>query len=329
MKKEQAPLATTIATLSILMNISFTVFLLSKPSANNTQTEQDSPLSFAQVNSSSYPFLSKRIFTENQNDILINFIPLREALSGYADEQKHEVGIYFEYLPSGNSIGVNDRMEINLASLIKIPVVMGVYKEIEAGRLKKEDLITLNEEDLDAKFGTLWQKGAGTQLTIKDAIELALIESDNTASQALLRQIPIKNIDHVFDSLDVPKDTKDEYHIISPKNYSSILRSLYLASYLSRDTSNEILEILTRTKFNDKIAAGVPQDIKVSHKIGVFRSLENQDETYSDCGIIYVPRRPYLLCIMTRSTEAEAKEYMSHISKIVHGYIIATKRSNE
>src|SRR3989344_1239102 len=50
-----------------------------------------------------YPYLASRIFTENPNDIIINFTDLRQSLSEYIGEQKEKIGIYFEYLPNGNS----------------------------------------------------------------------------------------------------------------------------------------------------------------------------------------------------------------------------------
>ncbi|MBI2552809.1 serine hydrolase [Candidatus Uhrbacteria bacterium] len=272
--------------------------------------------------SQQFPYLSKRIFAENQNDILINFIPLRTALHEYVNKQDDEIGVYFEYLPSGISIAANDKLEGKLASLIKIPLVMGVYKQIENGKLKKEDILTVKKENLDKRFGALWQKGEGHKLTTEEAVHLTLVDSDNTASSVLLSAIPNTLLDHIFDSLDVPKDKEGKFHIISPKSYSSILRSLYLSSYLSETSSNQILTILTQTKFNDKIPAGIPRETKIAHKIGVFSTKDDPRETYSDCGIVYVPNRPYILCIMVKSSEDKAREYMQLLSKMVYGYVI-------
>ena len=128
---------------------------------------------------------------------------------------------------------------------------------------------------------------------MEEAIRLSLVESDNTASSLLLSVAP-SSIDSVFDNLDIPKEKEGKYHIISPKNYSSIFRSLYLSSYLSRQSSNEILNILTQTIFNDKIAALPTKDIKVAHKIGVLNSVNSNETIYTDCGIVYVPNgRPH------------------------------------
>lgn len=325
MKKEKTPLAIIIATLSITANLVLGMMLLAKPKVPAISQLETAASDSSKTNFSDYPFLSKRIFAENQNDILINFIPLRQALREYAEKQENEIGVYFEYLPSGTSIGVNDQMQINIASLIKIPVVMAIYHEIDKGHIKKEDIITMEEYHIDKKFGDFWKKGVGTKITVMEAIELALIESDNTASTMLLSILPFGAIDTIFDALDIPKDTKNKLHIISPKNYSSILRSLYLSSSLEKKSSNDILEILMKSRFNDKIAAGLPETIKVSHKIGVFNSKDNPEETYSDCGIVYVPNRPYLLCVMTKSNEEKAREYMRHISKMIYGYITAVQ----
>lgn len=70
------------------------------------------------------PYLSKRIFVENQNDILINFIPLRRALREYVEKPENKVGVYFEYLPSGTSIGANEKEEVVLVSLSKVPLAI-------------------------------------------------------------------------------------------------------------------------------------------------------------------------------------------------------------
>ncbi len=272
------------------------------------------------------PFLSKRIFVENQNDIIINFVPLRIAVREYVKKQKEKIGIYFEYLPTGNSIGVNDTMEVRFASLIKIPVVMAVYKEIEHGNLKLDTVLTVQEENLHDGFGDLWKKGEGTKITVKEAIELSLIKSDNTALRVLVSSLPKNAIESVFDNLDIIVDKGNGYPIISPKNYTSILKSLYLSSYLLYEDSNEILDLLTKTDFNDKIASGIDPAIKIAHKIGTFDVGENE-RVFSDCGIVYVPNRPYALCIMVNSDEEKSREHMIYLSKMVYGYIERVSRN--
>ena len=275
--------------------------------------------------SGKYPLLSKRIFIDNQNDILINFTPLRQAMRDYVNKQPNGIGIYFEYLPSGTSIGVNEQQEVRIASLVKIPIVMATYKAIEGGVLDPNKMLTVNKEDLDDSFGDLWRRGVGTKLSIDQTIDLMLIKSDNTASRVLTDELPQFAIEEIFNSLDLPTERKDGYAVITPKSYTSILRSLYLSSYLNREHSNNILGILSRTDFSDKLPAGVPKDIKVAHKIGVFDQ-DKQHPVFSDCGIIYAPNRPYSLCIMTKDAdENTSREQIKLLSKMVYGYIAQVK----
>jgi beta-lactamase class A len=308
-----------LLTLSLVLNVGLGITIFVN---RETGRIEDSQL---------YPFLSKRIFVESQNDILINFTPLREAMNEHVPKMEVPVGVYYEYLPTGSSIGVNEKMEVKIASLIKIPIVMAVYKEIEKGNLSRDQILTITKERLDPTFGNLWKEGEGTKITVQEAINLTLLESDNTATNLLISILPADALDRVYNWLDVPKSKEEGYPTLSPKNYISILRSLYLSSYLTETSSNEILEVLTRTIFTDKLPAGVPPEIKVAHKIGVFRPLgsKSSDQIFSDCGIVYVPNRPYALCMMVQGDEEHAREYMKFISKMVYGFMakINTKGS--
>lgn len=274
-----------------------------------------------------FPLISKRIFVEDQNDILVNFVDLRKKLYEYRENQVVPLGIYFEYLPSGVSIGVNEKEDYLLASLLKVPMIMAIYHNINTGELDRTKMLTITPEDLDNRFGDLWQKGAGGQISIDEAIKLVLTNSDNTAKNVLLRAMSVKDLADVFDYLDIPKESEEDGPVVTPKNYSSILRSLYLSSYLPKDQSNEILEIMTHSVHKDRIRAGVPEEVAVAHKIGVYEKVgQETSDIYTDCGIVYVPKRPYILCVMTRSSLDEAKLNISTVSKIVYEYVSSVNK---
>ncbi|MDO8529926.1 MAG: serine hydrolase [bacterium] len=292
-------------------------FLAYKVSTENYKT---------QINvQENFPFLSKRIFVENQNDVLINFIPLRANLKEYVEKQNGKVGAYFEYLPSGTSIGVNDKKEVQLASLSKVPITMSIFKKIERKQMALTDRIVIEKKYLDPGFGALWKRGEGASLTLQELIQLSLAESDNTAYNTLLGRLTGPEITEVYRNLDIPitisPKEENQYLHVSPKNYSSIFRSLYLSSFLQEENSNHILNILTQTPFNDKIVAGVPAAIKIAHKIAVFEDVDTSKNVFIDCGIVYIPNRPYVLCAFVLDTNDEAQKHISHISKMIYDYV--------
>ncbi len=300
------------------------IYLVSRPKIEPSTGD------FDRFEADKFPLLSRRIFIDNFSDILINFTSLRADLRAYvknADADSATLGVYFEYLGSGSSIGVNDTETFATASLIKVPVVMAVYKEIENGRLNLDQQVTITTGDLDEHSGQLYKRGSGTQLTLREIIELTLVESDNTAFTMLLRLVGGDNLTQVYNALDVVRTVEEKQLKITPKHYASIIRSLFLSSYLTRQSSSEILSILTRTSQRDLLQSGVPENIKVAHKYGlVVDDINSDNDTLSDCGIIYVPKRPYLLCVMVKKhPEDVSKKYIHEISQMVYEFVTTAK----
>jgi len=288
-------------------------------------TNQRDPKEYVEKSTSTsidYPYLSRRIFVENPSDIIINFVPLRNQLKTLLSDYPDQVSMYFEYLPSGISIGINEKNEVRLASLSKIPTVISIYKKIENGELSIEDQIEIKPEFIDPQFGTTWKKGIGATISIEEAITSAITESDNTSHKLLKSLLTTEEINAVYEYLDIPFHKETNYPLISAKNYSSVLKSLFFSSYLTLNSSQEILEIMTKTIYHDKIPAGVPQNTPVAHKIGVYKQTNDSISHYSDCGIVYVPNRPYILCIMVKNDEDFARSIMQQISEMTYQYIL-------
>jgi hypothetical protein len=62
----------------------------------------------------------------------------------------------------------------------------------------------------------------------------------------------------------------------------------------------------------------LPKSLAVAHKFGE-RELPNGIKQLHDCGIVYLPKHPYLLCIMTRGTDYDRlSTVISTISKKIY-----------
>lgn len=294
--------------ISIFLNI--VLFLGFKNSGlNNTSTNQ-------------YPFLARRILNENFNDILVNFLDLRTDVKATVEPFGQTFSFYFEYLPTGTSIGVNEKEEFYAASLFKLPVIMSYFRQQERLKERTDPTLTVSEEDLDKEFGDLWRKGAGYRIKMSDAIKLAITDSDNTAIRLVVPQITEDDFEHVYQALDIDLRRDDGGARLTTKGYTSILKALYFSSVLEKADSQSILDLLTKTKFVDKLPAGVPKNIAVAHKIGVYNK-DGENEAYMDCGIVYIPNRPYVLCMLSISDEDIARERMKLISKKIYDYVSA------
>ncbi len=264
---------------------------------------------------------------------IIDFSALRDNLRTTTTNLKGQAYVYFSYLNNGSWIGINEREEFTAASLVKVPLAMAVYKAVEGGRLSLDATYTLVESDLDSNFGDLYKVGAGQEYTVGELVSIMLRQSDNTAKNALTSMFSKIGIDDPLEdvyanlgweflpALSGGEDhTQDpNYTKISLKVLSNMFVALYNATYINIENSQVILNHLAQTSFSDEIDAGVPEDIPVSHKIGV----GGADNTYSDCGIVYAPNRHYLLCLGTNGlAEKQADAFMADISRQVYDYVI-------
>lgn len=266
--------------------------------------------------SKKYPLLAKRILNEFPNDLLINFLGLRSKTKEITQQYDGKFAMYFEYLPTGTSIGINEKDEFFAASLFKLPVVMAYFRDKEQNKITIDRKVKIKPDEIDDRFGTLYQKGAGYEISLDEAARLAIVDSDNTAAKVLGPYISADDFKDVYDAIDIDLKLTDKGAVLTAKHYSSILKALYFAAVLTKDDSQTVLSYLTQSEFTDKLAAGIPLDVPVAHKIGVI-----EGEAYMDCGIVYVPRRPYLLCMISKSDEKTAQDRMKLISKTVYDFV--------
>ncbi len=271
-----------------------------------------------------FPLLAPRILTDKPTDVLINFLPLRTSLNQYVAPFGDTFALYFEYLPTGTSIGINGTTDFPAASLIKVPGVMAYYRQLEDNGMSIDNqIVTIQEKEIDKGFGTLWMRGVGSSINLNEAVRLALVESDNTASYVIADHVSQKSFHEVYEGLDIDLTKKDGVINISAKSYTSILKALYFASVLSKEHSQVILTMLSQTNFGDKLVAGVPQNVTVAHKIGIYG-----DQLFQDCGIMYVPDRPYALCMISQAPEDVTRTRMKEVSRMIYTYVAGVNVQN-
>jgi beta-lactamase class A len=264
-----------------------------------------------------YPLLATRAYNPNsKNDLVVNFLPLRTKIQQTVAPYGNSFAVYFEYLPTGTTISINEDHNFTAESLLKVPVVMAYYHKKERLGMQQDPTVKILPSELNSKFGDLYKKGAGYQINLADAVKLALQKSDNTASLVIADQISENDFQFVYDGLDIPEMVMGNTPIITVQEYSSVLKALYFGSVLNPTDSEKILSLLTHTEFTTLLPSGVPKGIPIAHKIGLVNG-----QIYQDCGIVYVTQRPYSLCMVSKSNAKVAQKRMHTISSMVYQYI--------
>ncbi len=246
-----------------------------------------------------------------------------------ADGSVSNVSVYYRSLETGKWIGINQKAYFYPASLLKVPVMIAYFKEAEAKPALFEKSIVYRPISSGNAFEAQSELIAGSRYTVKELLERMIIDSDNGATYTLLDQIDQTTLDEVYTDLGInhPDEDTSTYQI-STKTYALFFRILYNATYLSPAHSQEALALLARAKYADGLVAGVPASATVAHKFGEHVVSIDQKTSegveLSDCGIIYHPQQPYLLCVMTQAQKLEdAADMIKTISKETYDTIDA------
>lgn len=271
------------------------------------------------LTSDRYPLLAKRLFVEDPNDNIINFSPLRRDLREFFAKQGVNHSFYFEYLPTGTSIKINQDNGMVGASLLKVPVVMNLFKAVERGEAHLSDTVTVQEGDVDKRSGTLWQKGVGAKLNLEEVARYAVVESDNTAINVLIGAASGKFdlFQEAIDELDINLSVEnDAQTTLGAQGYGSLLKCLYLSCFTNYAHSQQILEWMSHAKSPPRLQFDLPTNVSVAHKYGT-----SGGRSESDCGIVYLTKRPYIICVMVDVPPQQANALIAEVSRMVYDYI--------
>lgn len=301
----------------------FAVFFLAVLGVTNAGTYFLSARSGEGADPSRFPFLDPARAFFDKKDLIVNIQPLRDELTAIGDKDP-SVSIYFEFLNTGANIAVNKDAEFFPASLLKLPLAMSAVKKIERGEWKWGNELVLMGPDKDSRFGDLYKQPIGTRFTIESLIREMLLNSDNTAYLMVLRNLEPDEFKKTQEHLGL-QDFFSQDGKISAKKYTVILRALYAASYLTPEDSTKLITTMTGTKFKEYLGGSIPDTVLFSHKIGV--SVE--EGVHLDAGIVYLPKRPYLLSVMVKTYDKMlAEKKMHEISKKVYNYVENYRQEN-
>ena len=233
---------------------------------------------------------------------------LEEVVNKIIDEGRaSQIAVYFRDLNNGPWFGVNEDEAFTPASLLKVPLMISYFKiaesdpsilnkEIEFGGLDNEE-IKYEEENITQ---TLTSLKAGNKYKVEELIEKMIINSDNKAADLLAKNLNQASIDKPYLDNEIAIPEQVDNYIVSVRKYASFFRILFNSSYLDREYSEKALTILSKSEFDSGLRQGVPFNIEVANKFGVRVIKEGSEYQLHDCGIVYYPGRPYLVCIMTR-----------------------------
>lgn len=235
---------------------------------------------------------------------------------------ENSISLYYRDLSNGPWYGIKENENFAPQSLLKLPVAISYLKISEQNSSVLQSKISY-DEPIESNLKPEDDLILGQDYEVEFLITRILKLSDNIAFNLLASNISqdqlLKTHDDlgiVFPSNETPTD------FVSVRSYSSLFRVLYNSSYLYRQNSEYLLKILSETEFKDGLVAGISKEILVSHKYGILNK-ENEIKQLHDCGIIYAPDKPYILCVMTKGKDLdELKTIIKEVSAAIYQSVV-------
>ncbi len=208
------------------------------------------------------------------------------------------------------------------ASSIKICVLAELYRQAQQGKLKLTDLYTVNAADLVQDSDIMGGLTPGiTRITLRDLATMMVAVSDNSATNVLIDRVGMDNVNAFLKAqglhetklrrkmMDLKAAGEGRENVSTPNEMLSLLEALYRGQILNKEMTADFFKVLSTHK-DSFIPRDLPDDLKIANKPGELEGVRN------DSGVIFVDKRPYVLCVMTTylHRERDGEEAISNVS---------------
>ena len=238
---------------------------------------------------------------------------LVDGLEASAALHQGKVTIALKHLRTGQTYFRDADDVMPTASLIKLPVMAEVYAQVEAGKVRQDDMLTLAKAEMVPGSGILTDHfSPGARFSLRDAVRLMIVFSDNTATNMVLDRVGIHAVNDRMAGLGLretrinAKVFKGSTTSVDPartKNYGlgsttaremlALLELLHAGELVSADASKAMLEHMKKCDDKDKFPRFLPRGVTVAHKTG------SVSDARTDAGIMYFPEGPVALVVLT------------------------------
>ncbi len=258
-----------------------------------------------------------------------------EKIKFIADTSNGVIGVAIKNLATGETFLINENLLFPQGSAIKIPILVEVLKQANEGKFKLTDKIKIEKKYQVGGSGVLKEFGDGlSELSIYDLAVLMITVSDNTATNILIDLVGMENVNKTLEKLGF-RNTKLQRKMIRPdasargeENLSTpfeamkFMEMLYRGEIVNKEIAEQAIKILKKEK-EANLNKYLPQNIEIANKPGGIEGVT------CEWGIVFLPRHPYVIIVMSNYNLTSAGETIAQISKIAYEHFWRTSLSTK
>ncbi len=255
--------------------------------------------------------LQPTLLTAQKNDVV-----LQKKIETLLKDFKGDVGVYVRGLEKNKVVAINADTVFPTASIVKIPILLGIMHKIETGGLQYHQRLTYTDslyysegDDILSSFKS------GSTIELSKVMMLMLTISDNCASlwlqglagggptiNALLDSAGFKNT-RVNSRTPGREQNRQLYGWgqTTPKEMATVMERVVRGEMLSKPSSQKMLRLLGRQYWDEEALSQIPPGIFTADKNGAVD--ESRDE------VVYVNGpHPYIFSIFTKNIKDKTWE---------------------
>jgi len=173
-----------------------------------------------------------------------------------------------------------------------------------------------------------------SQLSLNDLAVLMIALSDNTATNMLIDQVGMANVNRTLDELglkqirlrrkmiDQAASARGDENTATPREAMTLMEKLYRGQVINNQLSDDALKTLKIRK-TSPIPRLLPDSVEIANKPGSIEGVA------CDWAVVYVPNRPYAIAVMTNYNGEGADDAIAKVSKLAYDYFARLSRSTK
>ena len=249
------------------------------------------------------------------------------------------VGLYYRSLARADSVLIDANVRFHAASTMKVPVMIQIFRDADAGLLGMDDSLTVHtafaslvegefvvgkEDDSDSTLYTF----AGRNRSVRDLLERMITRSSNLATNLLIERVGADRAQRTARalgawSIQVLRGVEDGAayraglnNTTTARDLGVLLQAIATGRAASAAACDSMLAILGRQEFNEGIPVGVPPGTRVAHKTGWIGEV-----VYHDAAVVFPPDGGrYVLVVLTGGIKEDsvAHNLVADLSRVVY-----------
>lgn len=232
-------------------------------------------------------------------------------------------GVFLVDLDNGSYVDVNSSTSFPAASTIKVPILVAFFQDVDAGKVRLDEMLTMQQDMVAGGSGQLQYKPVGTQYNALDVATKMITISDNTATNMLIARLGgMDALNQRFRSWGLTTTTirnslpdLQGTNTTSPRELANLMAMVNQGNFVSMRSRDLMLDIMRRTQRDNLLPSGLGTGARIYHKTGDIGTM------LADVGLIDTPTgKRYIASVMVQrpNNDPRAEKLISSISSAAY-----------